>query len=171
MGRQIGFYQTDSDIYDLLSFLSQHQLHVFDSAGNMLNQVDDLYRQHTVSVNEKYIPTKDYLNSPIEYIIPRPIDTTGITEVRFYHTETSNYEIKKTAGLTIVNNGRFYLPNEYYSNEKIVAIYNLLKKYIRKNHLYSRKRDAYFSQKFVEEYKKGNIHFANFNNVYELTDI
>lgn len=171
MGRQIGFYQTDSDIYDLLSFLSQHQLHVFDSAGNMLNQVDDLYRQHTVSVNEKYIPTKDYLNSPIEYIIPRPIDTTGITEVRFYHTETSNYEIKKTAGLTIINNGRFYLPNEYYSNEKFVAIYNLLKKYIRKNYLYSRKWGAYFSQKFVKEYKKGNIHFANFNNVYKLTDI
>ena len=169
MGRQIRFYQTDSDIYDLLSFLSQHQLHVFDSAGNILNQVDDMYRQSTLSVNEKYIPAN--FNSPIEYVIPCPIDTTDIAEVRFYHAETPNYEIKKTAGMTIINDGRFYLPNEYYSNKKIVDIYNLLKKYIRRNYLYSQQWAAYFSQKFVEEYKKGNIHFANFNNVYELTDI
>lgn len=171
MGRQIRFYQTDSDIYDLLSFLSQHQLHVFDSAGNILNQVDDMYREYSVSVNEKYMPKEDYLNSPIEYVIPCPIDTVEIAKVRFYHIETSNYEIKKTAGMTIINDGRFYLPNEYYSNKKIVDIYNLLKKYIRKNYLYSQQWAAYFSQKFVEEYKKGNIHFANFNNVYELTDI
>lgn len=171
MGRQIIFYQTDSDIYDLLSFLSQHQLHVFDSAGNILNQVDDLYSEYSVSINEKHIPKTIFANSPIEYMVPFPIDTTQITEARFYLSDTPNYEIRKTMGMIIIRRGRFYLPNEYYSNEKFVAIYNLLKKYIQKHYLYSRKRGMYFSRKCVEEYKKGNIHFEDGTNVYELTDI
>ncbi len=171
MGKQIRFFQIESDIYDLLSFLSQHQLNVFDSVGNTLNQADDLYREYLVSINEKHIPKTISANSPIEYVVPYPIDTTQVTEARFYLSDSPNYEIKKTMDMIIIREGRFYLPNEYYPNKKIVTIYNLLKRYIQKNYLYSPKQESYFSQKCVEEYKKGNVHFAQGTNIFPITDV
>ena len=171
MGKQIRFFQLESDIYDLLNFLSQHQLNIYDSVGNTVIQVDDLYREYLVSINEKHIASEDSLNSPIEYVVPCPVDTTQITEARFYISDSPNYEIQKTEDMMIIQEGRFYLPNEYYTNQKFVTIYSLLKRYIQKHYVYSPKQGSYFSQKCVEMYKTGDVHFAQGTNVYELTDI
>ena len=171
MGKQIRFFQLESDIYDLLTFLSQHQLNIYDSVGNTVRQVDDLYREYLVSINEKYIAKEISLNSPIEYVVPCPIDNTQVTEARFYISDSPNYETKKTKDMMIIQEGRFYLPNEYYHNRKLVTIYNLLKRYIQKHYIYSPQQESYFSQKCVEVYKTGDIHFAQGTNVYELTDI
>lgn len=172
MGKQIRFFQIESDIYDMLIFLSQHQLNVFDSVGSILNQAEKMINEYIVSINDKHMPkTINSTNSPIEYVVPYPIDTTQVTEARFYLSDSPNYNIKKTMGMIIIREGRFYLPNEYYSNKKIISIYNLLKDYIQKNYIYSQQQKSYFSPKCIEEYKQGNIYFAQGKNVYEITDV
>ena len=172
MGRQINFFQLESDIHDMLIFLNQHHVSVFDSNGNILTKIKDIYNQQMVAINEKYIPKKiGIANSPVEYIVPCSLDTAKITEARFYIYNSSNYEVKKTEGMRIIKRGRFYLSNEYYHNDTIVTIYNLLKNYIRKNYVYSKERWSYFSPKFIEEYKNGNVYAADGTNVYPVTDV
>ena len=171
MGKQIRFFQLKSDIYDLLTFLSQHQLNIYDSVGNTVKQVDDLYREYLVSINEKYIAKEISLNSPIEYVVPCPIDTTQVTEARFYISDSPNYETKKTKDMMIIQEGRFYLPNVYYNDDDVAAMYNLLKKYIQKHYIYSKLREAYFSPKFIEEYKSGNVFSSQGTNVYPILDV
>lgn len=170
MGRQFQLFQLDSDIQDMLIFLQQHKLNAFKN-GVILNQVEELYREKLVSISDKYIPKIGVINSPVEYSVPYPIDTTQIKTARFYCCNSSIYEIKKTEGLKIINEGRLYLSNEYYNDAAIVSIYDLLKKYIRKNYLYSRKRQVYFSKSFIYEYKKGNVYSAQGTNVFPVNDL
>ena len=171
MGRQINFFQLDSDIRDMLLFLKQHHLNVFDPDGNILTQVKDMYINHLVSINKEYIPSIVSANSPIEYSVPYPLDTTQITEARFYFCNSPNYEVKNTKGMNIIREGRFYLANAYYSDNEIVAVYNMLKKYIQKNYIFSKKRSVYFSPEFIKEYKKGNVYSAQGTNIFPLIDV
>ena len=170
MGRQIRFFQLDTDIYDMLYFLKKNHLFVFDTNGNVLTQVNDMYQKRLVSINKEYIPSIIGANSPVEYSVPYPLDTSQITEARFYYPNSPDYEIKNTEGLNIIREGRFYLSNVYY-NDDVATEYNLLKKYIRKHYIYSKLREAYFSPKFIEEYKNGNVFSSQGTNVYPILDV
>lgn len=170
MGRQFQFFQLDSDIQDMLIFLKQHHLSVFKK-GIILTRVEDLYKEKLVAINNRYIPSIGIVNSPVEYSVPHPIDTTQIETARFYACDSPNFEVRKTEGLKIINEGRFYLSNEYYSDDAVVAVYDLLKKYIKKNYLYSKNRQVYFSEAFIDEYKKGNIYSSQGTNVFPVTDL
>ncbi len=174
MGKQIGFCQLESDIQNLLDFLKQHDLNIYDSKGNILISNEDVCKHRMVAINKKYIPkTTVMANSPIEYIVPLPLDTAEITETRFYMPDPEpGYVMKGTQGKKIVMDGRFYLSNEYYQDDDIVAVYNLLKKYIRKNYIYSKAMGGtYFSPAFIEEYKNGEVYAANGTNVFPITDV
>lgn len=172
MGRQINFFQIESDIQDLLFFLDEHQINIFDSEGNILTEIEDLYEQRMVAINKKHISRQiGIANSPVEYKVPCMLDKMQITEVRFYRCDSLNYELKNIEGMKVIREGRFYLANEYYSDESTVRVYNLLKSYIRKNYIYSKKWDSYFSRKFIEEYRKNNVFAANGTNVYSITDV
>jgi len=171
MGRQIHFLQLYTDIHDMLSFLKQNRLFVFGHNGNVLTQPEDMYRERLVSINIKYIPSMIGANSPVEYSVPYPLDSSRITEARFYCPNSPNYELISTDGLNLIREGRFYLSNVYYENDDVVAVYNLLKKYIQKHYIYSKSREMYFSPKFVEEYKNGNVYPAQGTNVFPILDI
>ena len=170
MGRQIRILQLDSDIKDMLAFLKQHNLRVFKN-GVELTRIDELYQKQLVAINDEYIPNIGFVNSPIEYSVPYPLDTTLITTARFYACNSPRYEVEKTEGKKIISEGRFYLANEYYNNDAIVAVYNLLKKYVKKNYVYSKDQEAYFSKLFIEGHKKGNVYYAQGNNVFPVTDV
>lgn len=169
MGRQIRFFQLETDIYDMLCFLKENHLFVFDTNGNALTQVNDIYQERLVSINKKYIPSIIGA-SPVEYSVPYPLDTTQITEAWFFYPNSPDHEIKNIEGLNIIQEGRFYLPNEYYTDD-VATVYNLLKKYIQKHYIYSKLREAYFSPKFIEEYKNGNVFSSQGTNVYPILDV
>lgn len=171
MGRQIHFFQLDSDIHEMLLFLKQYHLSVFDSNGDVLTQAREMYQKKLVSINNEYIPSIIGANSPVEYSVPYPLDTTQITDARFYFVDSPNYAVKNTKGMNIICEGRFYLSNEYYNSDDVVSVYNLLKKYIQKNYVYSKNREVYFSPKFIEEYKKGNVYPSQGTNVYPVIDV
>lgn len=171
MGRQIHFFQLDTDIRDMLYFLKQNYLFVFDTDGDVLTQTEDMYRKKLVSINKEHIPSIIGANSPVEYSVPYPLDTSQVTKARFYRPDSPEYEIKNTKGLNIICEGRFYLSNVYYENDNVVAVYNLLKKYIQKHYIYSKLREMYFSPRFIEEYKNGNVFSSQGTNVYPILDV
>ena len=103
--------------------------------------------------------------------MPYPLDSSQVTEARFYCPNSPNYELRSTDGLNLIREGRFYLPNVYYENDDVVAVYNLLRKYIQKHYIYSKSREMYFSPRFIEEYKNGNVYSAQGTNVFPILDI
>ena len=58
MGRQIHFFQLESDIQDMLFFLKQHHLSIFNSNSVILTHVEESYEKYLVAINDKYIPCK-----------------------------------------------------------------------------------------------------------------
>ena len=168
MGRQINFYQLESDLDDLLSFLDDKNLSIFDKYGHKITKSSDIYNvKGWCSINKVYMES-DFENPPIEYCVPLPL---RITETLFSNPNTSSYEKINIENMKVINNGRFYLPNIYYENEELVSIYNLLVKYIKKKYLYSKQMSAYFSPAFIASYKKGDVFAANSNNIYVVKDI
>lgn len=169
MGRQFQIVQLEPDIQDMWDFLRRHQLNIFKE-GVVLNYIEELYKERLVAINETYIPGIGVQNPPVEYSVPYPIDTTHMLTARFYAYDSAMYEIKSTEGLQIIEEGRLYLSNEYYSNNAIVTIYNLIKKYIQKNYVYHKKLQVYFSKSFIEENKKGKVYYAQGTNIFPLFD-
>ena len=174
MGRQINFYQLESDLDDLMSFLNDKNLLIFDdfhNQGHKITNTSDIYiAKGWCSINKEYVKVGSG-NSPIEYCVPMPLRNKGITETLSYNPNTSSYEKINIENMKVINNGRFYLPNNYYENEELVSIYNLLVKYIKKKYLYSKQMFSYFSPAFIASYKKGDVFAANSNNIYVVKDI
>ena len=168
MGRQIIFYQLESDLDDLLSFLDDKNLSIFDKYGHKITNSSDIYNvKGCLTINKVYMKA-DFGNPPIEYCVPMPL---RITETLSYNPNTSSYEKINIENMKVINDGRFYLPNIYYENEELVSIYNLLVKYIKKKYLYSKQMSKYFSPAFVASYKKGDVFAANFSNIHVVKDI
>ena len=171
MGRQINFYQLVSDLDDLLSFLDDKNLSIFDdfhNQGHKITNISDIYiAEGWCSINKVYVEVGSG-NSPIEYCFPMPL---RITETLSYNPNTSSYEKINIENMKVINNGRFYLPNIYYKNEELVSIYNMLVKYIKKKYFYSKQMFSYFSPAFIESYKKGDVFAANSNNIHIVEDI
>ncbi len=172
MGRQVNFYQLDSDIYVFLNFLKKNNLFVFDKNGCKMNKVSDLYANPLCAIGEEYyVYENSCCNTPIEYSVPEDLSSKGFKKTRFYLPNSSCFEERNIEGIKVINNGRFYLHEEFYENKKIVSVYNFLKKYIKNTCLYSKEMSAYFSPTFIEQYRLGTVFAANCNNVFPVMDI
>lgn len=166
MGRQIIFYQLESDLNDLLSFLDDKNLLVFDRYGNKLTSSADLYTADLCAINKEFMKV-EFQNPPIEFCVPMPLKDEALV----YSPDIASYEKINIENMNVISDGRFYLPTVLYENEELVSIYNLLVKYIKKKYTYSKQAFSYFSPAFIESYKKGNVFPANGRNIRSVDDI
>lgn len=143
MGKQIRFYQTDSDISAFRDFLKKQNLQIFcnDKNTELFDDISIWGEKSQFFVGNQQMKNKGTL---IEYHIP----------YRSYNRSVPDCKIG-------ISGGRFYLFNESYDDVEAIKTYNLLKNYIKKSYVFSKDASCYFSLEFIKMYKTFKYHIVN----------
>ena len=143
MGKQICFYQTDSDILVFRDYLEKQNLKLFHYDKNT-EVVDDISIWGDERVFFIGDPQMKCRGTLIEYVVPTRSHNRQVPECKIG-----------------IAGGRFYLFNELYHDVEVTKTYNLLKEYVKKNYVFSKNASCYFSVDFIEMYKTLKYHLVS----------
>lgn len=143
MGKQIRFYQTDSDISHFRDYLEKQKLILFHYNKNteIFDDISIWGSERIFFIGTLQMKDKGTL---IEYVLP----------TRSFNRLVPENKIG-------IEGGRFYLSNELYDDKEATEMYNLLKQYVKKNYVFSKDASCYFSMDFIEMYKTLKYHLIN----------
>ena len=165
MGRQINFFQTQKDVEEFCSFFYPKGIVLFDKQGNTIEDYTKINFTDYLCSNGNELTGKNFIayrTTPFDNSQAKYIDYPS------FEDQIIEYSMcKRSEGNDkYFNDGRLYLSNTLYDKKDMVRLYELLRKYIKKNYKYI--GWWYFAPHFMKEYQEGKVIACNANHPLDI---